>query len=77
METIVLDDNKEYMIVEQLEDNTTKYVLFSNVNNSEEFCVRKIINKDGENYFVRLDNEKEAELITNKFAKLILNDFNK
>lgn len=77
METIVLDDNKEYMIVEQLEDNTTKYVLFSSIDNSEEFCIRKIKNKNGENYFVRLDSEKEAELITNKFTKLILNDFNK
>lgn len=77
METIVLDDNKEYMIIEQLEDSNNKYTLFSNIDNSENFCIRKIVNKDDKNYFVRLDNKKEAELITNKFAKLILNDFNK
>lgn len=77
MESIILDDNQEYIIIEELKYNNTKYILFNNIDDVTNFCIRKIVNENGIDYYVRLDNETEVNLILNMFKKEVLKDFNK
>lgn len=74
LETIVLDDGIEYAIIKELKINDTLYTLFANVDDSEDICYRKTINKDGEEYYLGLDDDKEFDLVANTFAKSILEE---
>ena len=40
----VLDDGKEYEIIDTLEYNNQIYLLFSNTLNIEKICIRKLVN---------------------------------
>jgi len=72
IDTIILDDGLEYVIVKQLTIDDIEYTLFANVNDPEDICFRKTVEKDGEEYFTGLDNEKEVDLILSKFSKYLL-----
>lgn len=72
MDTIILDDGIEYAIIKELEINSTLYTLFANISNPNKICYRKTIVKDGEEYYVGLDNENEFNLVAINFAKDIL-----
>ena len=74
LETIVLDDGIEYAIIKELKINDTLYTLFANVDDSEDICYRKTINKDGEEYYLGLDDDKEFDLVVNTFDKSILEE---
>ena len=74
MNTIVLEDNIEYAIIKELDINNNTYTLFANVNNPEDICYRKTIEKDNKTFYVKLDSENELELVNNCFAKEILKE---
>ena len=73
METIILDDGIEYVVIEEKTINGTLYTLFANTNDSTDICFRKTaILEDGEEYYIGLDDEKEFDLVTMHFTKDIL-----
>lgn len=72
MESIVLDDGIEYVIVDEEIINGTKYTLFANINDSEDICFRKTEIVNGEEYFVGLKDEKEFKLALTHFTKKII-----
>lgn len=75
MDTIILDDGIEYAIIKEEKINDTVYTLFANVNDGEDICYRKtIIDEDGDECYVGLDDEKEFELVAMHFAKTILEE---
>lgn len=74
LETIVLDDGIEYAIIKELKINDTLYTLFANVDDCEDICYRKTITKDGEEYYIGLDDDKEFDLVVNTFDKSILEE---
>lgn len=74
LETIVLDDGIEYAVIKDLKINDTLYTLFANVNDSQDICYRKTIIKDGIEYYIGLDDEKEFDLVSMTFAKQILEE---
>jgi len=57
MDTIILEDNIEYAIVKKV----NSYVLLTNINDINDFCIRKIVNNEGEEYLETLDSEKEFD----------------
>ena len=74
LDTIILDDGIEYAIVKELMINNILYTLFANVNDSEDICYRKTINKDGEECYIGLDDTNEFNLVSMTFAKNILEE---
>lgn len=73
METIILDDGIEYVVIDEKTINDTLYTLFANINDSTDICFRKTVaEEDGEEYYVGLDDEKEFNLVTMHFSKDIL-----
>ncbi len=73
IDTIVLDDNKEYIIVEELVINNVLYTMFANVNDGSDICFRKtLVLEDGKEYYVGLDDQNEFDLVVLHFNKKIL-----
>ncbi len=72
IKTIILDDGIKYMIVEEMVINKTLYTLFANIDNENDICFRKTVKKDGKEYYVGLDDEKELERVIMHFTKNIL-----
>lgn len=71
MDTIVLDNGIEYVIVKEEIINGTVYTLFSNIDD-DDICIRKTVIEDGEEYYTGLDNDNEFELVMASFAKSFL-----
>ena len=54
-------DGKKYDVIDVIFDQHTKYVFLSNVDNEDDFFVKKEITKEnGKNYLVALENEEEV-----------------
>ncbi|MGM9877778.1 MAG: hypothetical protein ACI33S_03920 [Bacilli bacterium] len=64
----VLEDGKEYEIIDTLEYNNQKYILFSNILNIENICVRKVVSINNEEFFDFLD-EIEFQEVIEKFIE--------
>lgn len=69
---VTLEDNLEYAELETIIHNNIEYVLLSEVNNEENFCIRKIKKKNNEEYIVGLDSDEEFDtilkLLTEKYT---------
>lgn len=75
MDTIILDDEIEYAIIREEKINDIVYTLFASIENPEDICYRKtIIDEDGDECYVGLDDEKEFDLVAMYFAKRILEE---
>ena len=74
MESVVLDDGIEYLIVDTEVIDNTEYTLFANVNDEEDICFRKTSIENGERYFVGLDDEKEFEKVLLVFTTKNINN---
>jgi len=70
MESIVLDDNIEYLIFEEKIIDNIKYTLFANIDDATDICFRKTIIKDNEEYYVGLDNEEEFNKVIKVFGEI-------
>jgi len=68
-DVITLEDGIEYAIIEEIEANNNKYVYLSNVNDSEDFCIRKVIIEGNEEVLIGLEDEDEFDLALMLFAK--------
>lgn len=68
-ETVILDNNKEYVIIEQINFNNNQYIFLANPNDENDFCIKKIIKKDLEELIVSLDNEEEFNQVLVEYSK--------
>lgn len=66
---ITLEDGIEYAIIDEIEHDNKKYVYLTNVNNYEDFCIRKVILENTQQFLVGLDDDKEFDLALTLFAK--------
>lgn len=64
-ETIELEDGLEYIITDKIEN----YLYLNNIKNHEDFCIRKEIIENNEEYIVGLENEEELKKALNLFEK--------
>lgn len=69
LEFVILDDNKKYCIIKEIIYNDIKYLYLTNIDNIDDFTIRKEIN----NEFVGLDDEEEFNQIVDMFIKEIAN----
>ena len=74
MDTIVLDNGIEYAIVKNEVINNILYTMFANVNDNTDICFRKTITKNGEDYYIGLDDDNEYDLVVAYFAKKLLKE---
>ena len=65
VETVKLDDGKTYMIIRENET----YVYLANVDNPKDFCIRKKIKENGENYLGPIDDYEEFKKALELFQK--------
>lgn len=72
MKTIILDDNTEYVLLEEIMINNTNYTLFSNINDPKDITLRKTKYEDNESYFVGLDSKEEVENVLMHISKSYL-----
>lgn len=72
MKTIILDDNTEYVLLEEIMINNTNYTLFSNINDPKDITLRKIKYEGNESYYVGLDSKKEVENVLMHISKSYL-----
>lgn len=66
---ITLEDDIEYAIIEEIIHDDKKYVFLTNVNDYEDFCIRKVIIDGNEQFLVGLDDDVEFDLALMLFAK--------
>ena len=69
MKTIILDDNTEYVLLEEIMINNTNYTLFSNINDPNDITLRKTKYEDNESYYVGLDSKEEVENVLTKIKE--------
>lgn len=68
-DVINLEDGIEYAIIEEIESNGNTYIYLSNVEDSEDFCIRKKIVENGQITIVGLNDDSEFDLALMLFAK--------
>ncbi len=69
VEVITLEDNKDYNVMDKIEQNGFTYLLLANVDDDTDICVRKEIIKDGSSYIAMLSDEEELDSVLKLFAK--------
>lgn len=70
---VVLEDGTEYAEINKINLNEKTYLLLVNLKNDNDFCIRRLINENGEDVLIGLDSKEEFDQILNIFLK---NNFN-
>lgn len=70
---VTLEDNVEYTEVDKIEYNNNTYVFLSNLDNPENFCIRKLIKENDEEYIIGLDTKEEFNNVLNLFTQKYTN----
>lgn len=70
---ITLENGIEYTEIFRLDNEGNTYIVLSNLDNPEDFCIRKLIIKDGEDYIVGLENEEEFNKVFKIFGEKFMN----
>ena len=52
-------NNKQYLVMEELTVNKTRYVYLQNKDEEKDIIIQKIITKDNKEYLTNLKDEKE------------------
>lgn len=71
--SIVLDDGIEYLIYDTELIDDIEYTLFVNTDNDADICFRKTISINNEEFFVKIDDDREYEKVLFHFTKKNLN----
>ena len=56
---IKLGDNIEYSEIDRVNYNHNTYVILSDLDNPNDFCVKKLINENNYEYIIELNNKEE------------------
>ena len=65
---VVILDGVVYTEIDRLKHNNNSYILLSNLDNPRDFCIKKVIIDNNEEYAVQLDSEEEFRDILNLIA---------
>ena len=69
IEVITLEDNKDYNVIDKLEQNGFTYLLLANTEDDTDICVRKEVTKGEKTYIAMLSNDEELDSVLKLFAK--------
>ena len=67
--TVILENGLEYIEVDELIYNDTKYILLSNYENIKDSCIRKIVIKDKQEYFSKINDDDEYKNVLKLFLE--------
>lgn len=73
---ITLENGNDYIIIDTIEYNNSKYLFLSNKEDENDMCVRKVILKEEKEYLIKLESENELEEVLNVFATKYKGDHN-
>lgn len=66
---VTLSNGIEYTEVYRLNVDNKTYVFLSNMDNPEDFCIKKIIKKNNEELIYAIDSVEEFDKVMSIFAK--------
>ena len=69
VEVVTLEDNKDYNVMDKVDQNGFTYLLLANVSDDTDICVRKEVVKDDKTYIAMLSNDEELDSVLKLFAK--------
>ena len=70
---VTLEDNIEYTEIDRIENNNNTYVVLSDLENPEKFCIRKLITENNEEFIIGLDSKEEFDTILKIFTEKYTN----
>ena len=69
IKSIKLEDGIEYMVLDEIDLDNNTYVYLTNVDDEEDFCIRKVDNTKNDSMLVGLDNDNEFDTILDMFLE--------
>lgn len=72
MESVILENNKEYLILNEIKNGSDKYIYLVNTEDQKDFCIRKSLVNSEKEVLIGLKDEEEfrkALLLFNKNLK--------
>jgi len=66
---ITLENNIEYTEVDRIHYNDNTYIYLSNLDNPDDFCIRKIIKENDEEFIIGINSNKEIDKALELFMK--------
>ena len=70
---ITLENNIEYTEVDRIEHDNKTYVFLSDLENPQNFCIRKLIKEDNEDFIIGLDTKEEFNTLLKLFTEKYTN----
>jgi hypothetical protein len=61
LETIELENEKTYAIIDKINYNNCEYYYLSNIEDNKDFCIRKKEIENDEEFLIGLENDKEFD----------------
>lgn len=71
---VVLENGIKYTELSRVSYNDTDYVVLSNLSNPNDFCIRKLIKENNEDYIVGLDSKEEFDKIFALFSNKYMSE---
>lgn len=71
---VVLENDKEYCVIDRIESDNKAYVYLSNVDDPRDFVARKEIEENDKTFLVGLDDRDEAAVALKLFIEKHQND---
>ena len=62
-------DNVKYIEVDTITYNNNNYVFFADLDNPENFCIRKLVKENEEEFFEGLNSKEEFDTLLDLFMK--------
>ena len=62
-------DNVKYSEVDTITYNNNNYVFFADLDNPENFCIRKLVKENEEEFFEGLNSKEEFDTLLDLFMK--------
>lgn len=66
-------DNVKYSEVDTITYNNNNYVFFADLDNPENFCIRKLVKENEEEFFEGLNSKEEFDTLLNLFMQKYTN----
>ena len=70
VETVIIED-KEYIVLAKIKKNNFLYYCLIAGEKADNFMIRKLLNENGEEFLVGLDNEEEFNSVLKEYVKIM------
>ena len=67
--SVKLEDGIEYMVMDEISNSSTTYYYLANIEDEEDFCIRKIDKRKNDQLLVGLDSDAEFDRAMLMFMK--------